>query len=96
MLDFLRKYNISEDVIKKIEKENSSANIYNFNCNEEEVCKIIEYLQGLGITCIDNLLIYRIDMFFSNFDSLKKKLSKYETNSLVQALNNDYSIINEI
>ena len=95
MLDFLRKYT-SDSVITKIEKENSSANIYNLNCNLEEVCKIIEYLKELEITCIDNLLIYRIDIFFRSLDDLKKLFNKYETNSLVQALNSDYTIINEI
>lgn len=96
MLEFLKKYDISDSVIKKIEKENSSANIYNLNCNEEEVCSIIEYLKELNIVCIDDLLIYRIDVFFGSLDDLKKIFSKYEINSLVQALNNDYSIINEI
>ena len=95
MLDFLRKYT-SDSVIAKIEKENSSANIYNLNCNFEEVCKIIEYLKELEVTCIDNLLIYRIDIFFRSLDDLKKIFDKYETNSLVQALNSDYTIINEI
>lgn len=96
MLSFLRKCDISIDVIKMIERENSSANIYNLDCNDKEVCKIIEYLNGLNITCINELLIYKIDLFFGSLDDLKKKFSKYETNSLVQALNNDYNIINEL
>jgi hypothetical protein len=96
MLEFLKNYNISDNVIKKVEKENSSANIYNLNCNLEEASLIIEYFNELGLTCIDNLLIYRIDIFFKSLDEIKKMFSKYETNSLVQALNNDYNIINEI
>ena len=96
MLKFLEKCNISNDIMKKIEKENSSASIYNLNCNGEEVCKIIEYLNQLNITCIDDLLVYRIDVFFRSLEDLKKRFSKYEEKSLVQALNNDYSIIDEI
>lgn len=96
MLTFLSDLGISEQTVVKINKENSSANIYNLNCNQDEVSKIIKYFNELGILCIDELLIYRIDLFFKDFEEIKKIFSKYETNSLVNAINNDYNIINEI
>ena len=96
MLTFLNDLGVSEQTINKINKENSSANIYNLNCNQDEVSKIIKYFNELGILCIDELLIYRIDLFFKGFGEIKEIFSRYETNSLVNAINNDYNIINEL
>ena len=64
MISFLEKCGISTLVINEIEKNNSSANLYNFSCNKEEILKILGYLKELGVCCIDELLIHRINIFF--------------------------------
>lgn len=96
MIDFLKEYNISLKVIDMIKKENSGANLYNLSCNQEEIKEIINYLRGLGIICVDELLIYRIDLFFNSLDDIKKRFSKYNINDLVNSLNNDYCFIDLI
>ena len=78
MLDFLKECNVSISIIENIKKENSSANIYNLSCNQDETIKIINYLKELNITCIDDLLVYRIDLFFHSLDDIKKFFSKYD------------------
>lgn len=96
MIEFLKEYNISLDVIDRIKKENSSANLYNFSCNDEEIEKIINYFRELGINCINELLIYRIDLFFNSLDDIKERFAKYNSKDLVDSLNDDYSFIDNV
>ena len=96
MLEFLKEYGVSDNVIKMIEKENSRANIYNLYCNIEEVDKILNYFRSLNINCINDLLIYRIQIFFNSYDDILKCFSKYNITSLVEKINEDFTIIDEI
>lgn len=96
MLDFLKEYNLLDTTIKKIENENSEANIYNLYCNMEEVGKILNYFRSLNINCIDDLLVYRINLFFNSYDDILKYFSKYNITSLVDKINEDFTIIDEI
>lgn len=94
MLDFLKKCEISDEVIKDMSKVNSSANIYNFSCNQDEVVKIIEFLKKIGITCINQLLIHRIELFFDSLVDFKKIFDKEDVDSFVRSINDDYTCIN--
>lgn len=96
MLGFLKEYNVSDITIKKIERENAYANVYNLSCNVDEVGKIINYFRNLGIKCINDLLIYRIEIFFKSYDDILKCFSKYNCDLLVEKLNEDFTIMDEI
>lgn len=96
MIDFLKNYGITDGVVREIEKVNSSANLYNFSCNQDEVVKIIEFLKELKINCIEQLLIHRIDIFFMSCDELKNLFSKQDLNKLVQLINEDYAAIDDL
>lgn len=93
MLEFLKECGISQTVLNKIEEENSSSNLYNLNCNQEEVIKIVQYFTSLGINCIDQLLIYKIDLFFMSFDEINDCFSKQEDlGNFVELINEDYDL----
>lgn len=96
MLDFLKEYNISDLTIKKIEKENSRANIYNLSCNKDEVIKILNYFRKLALNCIDELLIYRIELFFNSYEDILNCFSNYDIKDLAIKLNENYMFIDEI
>lgn len=96
MLEFLKEYNISDNVIKMIEKENSRANIYNLSCNIGEVGKILNYFKSLNINCINDLLVYRIQIFFNCYEDILECFSKYNVTSLVGKINEDFTIIDQI
>ena len=96
MLEFLKEYGISDNIIKMIEKENSRANIYNLSCNMEEVGKILDYFKSLNINCINDLLVYRIQIFFNCYEDILECFSKYNITSLVEKINEDFAIIDEI
>ena len=90
MIDFLKKYGISSLAIKEMEKVNSSANLYNFNCNQDEVVKILNFLREHGVKCIEQLLINRIDMFFVDFNKFYKLYVKDDVDTFVKTINEDY------
>lgn len=96
MLEFLKEYNISDNTIKMIEKENSQANIYNLFCNMDEVFKILNYFKELNINCISDLLIYRIQIFFNSYEDILACFSKFNVLELVEKINDDFTIIDEI
>ena len=96
MLDFLIEYGISDRVINKIEHVNSRAYIYYLYCNCDAVIKILKYFNELKINSIDELLIYRIEIFFNSLEDITKSFSKYDINYLVEQINNDFSFIDEI
>ena len=98
MIDFLKDANITDDTIIEIMKNNNEASLFNLSCNDEDAIQIINYMRGIGITNIDELLIYRIDIFFITFEQFIKRLSKFNVPILVNLINDNYAnidIINE-
>lgn len=92
MIDFLKEYNISENTIEELKKQSSSF-LFDLNCNEEECCKIINYLRTIGIENIDELLLYETDIFFKNKSKVELAFSKHNINELVELINQDYQEI---
>ena len=96
MIDFLKKINIKEDVLIEIIKNNNPSALSSLSINEDECLKIINYMRKIGIACIDELLINRIDLFLSSFNKFIKKLSKFNIPVFVQLVNTDYATIDII
>ena len=98
MIDFLKDANITDDTIIEIMKNNNEASLFNLSCNDEDAIQIINYMRNIGVTNIDELLIYRIDIFFITFEQFIKRLSKFNVPILVNLINDNYAnidIINE-
>ena len=79
-------------------KNNDETSIFDLSCNDEDAIEIIKYMRNIGVTNIDELLIYRIDIFFLTFEQFIKRLSKFNIPALVNHINDDYAnidIINE-
>ena len=95
MIDFLKECGLSEIDIQEIEEFNSSANLYNLNCNELDVVKMKEYLKDKGIKNIVLLLKYRINIFFTDFEDFKLKVDKID-DKYIDLINNNYNEIDEL
>lgn len=95
MIDFLKECGLSDLDIQEIEEFNSSANLYNLNCNELDVVKMIEYLKDKGIKNIVLLLKYRINIFFTDFEDFKLKVDKID-DKYIDLINNNYNEIDEL
>lgn len=63
---------------------------------EDDALKIINYMQSIGINDIDDLLIYRIDIFTILFEQFIKKISRFNIPLLVEYVNSDYTNIDII
>lgn len=98
MIDFLKDAGISNNVLVEMIKNNTETSIFDLSCNDEDAIEIIKYMRNIGVTNIDELLIYRIDIFFLTFEQFIKRLSKFNIPALVNHINDDYAnidIINE-
>ena len=95
MIEFLNNFNLRKDTIEKL-LEKETPELFDLNSNEEECIKIIEYLRNIGINCVDELLIYRIDLFYNSKYEVEKEFRKYNINELVSEINNDYTKIDEV
>lgn len=96
MIDFLKDAGISNNVLVEMIKNNTETSIFDLSCNDEDAIEIIKYMRNIGITNIDELLIYRIDIFFLTFEQFIKRLSKFNIPALVNHINNDYANIDII
>ena len=96
MIDFLKDINIDSDIINKIVNNNNDSSLFEIVNNQEECIKIIEYLRKIGITCINELLIYEIDLFKKDLDYIIKKISKFNIPVFVNIVNDEYTAIENI
>ena len=84
MIDFLKDYGISEMVINQIEDINVYENLYNFNCNQDNVIEIINYLRELNFEYIDDLLVNKLDLFFMTISEFKNKYNQDNLSNLME------------
>ena len=96
MISFLKKYGINDKIVIEIERVNSDANLYNLNCNQEEVVKIIQCLRDIGVCCVDQFLRCITEIFFLSLEQFKKRYIKDNVDSFVKVINEDYMRISEL
>ena len=95
MIEFLKECGLSDLDIQEIEEFNSSANLYNLNCNELDVVKMIDYLREKGIKNILLLLKYKINIFFTDYENFKLKVDNID-DKYIDLINNNYNEIDEL
>lgn len=95
-MDFLKKWNISEQTITKIIENNDDTVVFNFLCFEENVNQIISYLSELGVTVVEELLINRIELFTMDISKIKEHFDNYNIEVLVKLINEDINALNNI
>lgn len=97
-MDFLNKYNITNEEIEDINKFNSKNVIKNIEMNKNNVINIIEYLQSLGVNneAVRDLFKYQIGIFFKTKEEIETVFDEYEIDSIVKSLNYDVNTIDLI
>lgn len=96
MIDFLKELGIEDKTIDIINNKYHDNILYSINCNEYEINKIINYLRNVGVTCIDELLINYIDIFFKDEEEIRNSFNKYDINILIPTINSNPHIIKNI
>ena len=84
MVDFLIDCGISKMIVNQIENINVYENLYNFNCNQDNVIEIINYLRELNFEYIDDLLVNKLDLFFMTISEFKNKYNRDTFNTLFE------------
>ncbi len=93
MLEFLKKVGISESLIDEMLNNIPISSLQDINNNEENCLKIILYLENMGVTNIDDLLLYKPDSFKGGISDFVKKFEKYSNKEFIKELNNDFTLI---
>ena len=97
-MDFLLKYNLTNDDILEITNRNNDAIIKNIILNKENVIKVIDYLLEVGVNenVIKDLFVQQIGMFFRTKDEISDVFDEYEIDSIIKSLNYDVNTVDLI
>lgn len=93
-MDFLLDKGISRRVITEIEEYNDDSLVYNFICNENNVVKVLDYFKKIGISSIERMLVYKLEVFLIDYKKIIKAFDNYDVSVLVQLINEDINAIN--
>ncbi len=96
-MDFLNEIGIENSIIEEIIKYNGEAILLDLDSYYENVKSNYLILKEMGITCINELLIYKLDIFFVDTETLKNSLRKINNlETFVLKVNNDFYNIDEL
>ena len=91
MMDFLIICGIKKDTVERILENPSNA--FDLEANKKECIKIILYLKFIGITNIDDLILYKQHIFLKTKDKILNLFEKHNTKEMVKLINEDYNNI---
>ncbi|MGM9849726.1 MAG: hypothetical protein ACI31V_02380 [Bacilli bacterium] len=90
-MDFLKKYELSDEDINIIENNNYENIINVVIYNKNNVCEVIDYLLSIGIEvpALAQMLSDRLDLFMKSIDDIKDSFNKFNVENLVTIINDD-------
>lgn len=96
-MEFLKDLNISDETISKISSVNGEVDVYELTTHCTNATKIIKFFREIGINenSISNILIYCTYIFIMDFDDVKESLEKENISEIVNAVNEDFSAIEQ-
>ncbi len=97
-MDFLLEYELTNEDIDLIKKENTETVLKNVEMNKKNVKKVIDYLLELGVTkeSIKELFVHQIGIFHRTKKELEQVFDEYEIDSIVKSLNYDVNTVDLI
>ncbi len=78
MIDYLKKYNLTEEDINLLNSQLSEDIKNSLFVMKDNAETILNYLKELGVTNFKDLLLERIDICFFDLNYLKEKIEKYD------------------
>ena len=73
-----------------------TATLSNLELNWDTVSKNIQYLKSLGLTCIDELLLYSSLVFLLNPNDLENKIKRLDKDAFTTEVNEDFFKIEQL
>ncbi len=92
MLDYLKKYNISDEQINNLVDilKNNNMNIDLFEYASKDIMKILDLFTSLGVDNIYEIIITNPTMFCDTYGSIKRRIDSYpDKEELARLLNED-------
>ena len=97
-MDFLSKYDLTNEDINEITLRNGEAIIKNVILNKDNVMEVADYLLEVGVnkSAIKDLFLEQIGMFFRTKEEIADVFDEYEIESIIKSLNYDVNTIDLI
>ena len=97
-MDFLRKYDLTDENIEEIVNRNGEAIVKNIMLNRDNVIAVVDYLLEVGIdkSVIKDLFVEQIGMFFRTKEEIADVFDEYEIDSIIKSLNYDVNTVDLI
>ena len=95
-MSFLLDCGFSEDLINRMRERYDESTIDIFKLESDNVISVIDYFKDIGIKCIDELLLFRIEIFTKDIERVKKAFNKHDVDVIVKDINEDISNIDYI
>lgn len=97
-MEFLYKYDITDEDIKLITERNGESIVKNVILNKDNVIEVIDYLLEVGVNknVIRDLFIEQIGMFFRTKEEIVDVFDEYEMDSIIKSLNYDVNTVDLI
>lgn len=94
MIDYLIMSGISKNTIDELRKRTSQ--FHSLELNQEECIKIITYLRFLGISSIDEILLYRPELFLCTKEEVVSMVEKNDIRRVIYEININYENIDKL
>ena len=97
-MEFLHKYDITDEDIKEITARNGEALIKNITLNKDNVMEVVDYLLSVGVnkSVIKDLFVEQVGMFFRTKEEISDVFDEYEIDSIIKSLNYDVNTVDLI
>ena len=97
-MEFLHKYDITDEDIKEITARNGEAIVKNIELNKDNVIEVVDYLLSVGVNknVIKDLFVEQIGMFFRTKEEIADVFDEYEIDSIIKSLNYDVNTVDLI
>lgn len=97
-MEFLKKFNFSDDDIKEIIGANCKSIINNVSLNRNNIIELVEYFLEIGVNAetIKKMFIYQIGIFHKSKKELITAFDEYEMDSIIKSLNYDVNTFDMI
>jgi hypothetical protein len=95
-MKFLEEYNFSEQFYKDLRTSYEDSTLDIFRIEEYNVKEVINYFKEIGIKPIEELILYKIEIFTKDIEIVKEAFNKYNIKDIVSLINEDITNIDMV
>ncbi len=92
-MKFLEKYGFEKEDISEFENNTPKKIMTLIEKNQELVETNLQYIKDLGTTVYKEIFINYPDMFLMDASNFSGMFSQYETDELIEKLNNNFKLV---